>query len=442
MKLGTGQTSWGLTESVMSLDMVSTLSEDLRGGFVQDDGGHEGEGVASVDAEAAQFLDGSHAVHPGSVVWPIEVVEGQPSEGEIKILGRAVQFKQGGDVKLFVVCAVQPFDAAVVAFPSQRVAAERCPQGREVFAVELCYPCGVVSSEFLSPVGLYLDRGGDVGLAHPPQTQPQEGHGAVSCEAVGVGHKSEPGACLKESPLVARKAGPCQVSGALCAEGGFVVDVFYVGLHQREGLLGLPGPVGRIEAFAPPGALLETVTVQDISYGPWREGKPLGAAQPVRQSVRTVAGSPALLHHPGLQLCGGFGGTVVRPAASVGKALSLQEAPKPFADGLSGGAEAPRGGADRMGLGVLNHLRPQRLPVIIGTNHVIIIPWTHRSLLCHCEDRSWRLPLWGRCVHFFFQKPFFEPSSSREASVGRLAWCAHARCRRGKGLRRRRSRAA
>jgi len=105
--------------------------DDWTGHSVQDDRGHKGEAVRDFDAEAAQFLHRAHAVHAGAVVGPIEVVEGLPPEGEVKVAGQGVQFKQGGDVKLFVVGAVQALDAAVVAFSHPGVAAERGPEGAE-----------------------------------------------------------------------------------------------------------------------------------------------------------------------------------------------------------------------------------------------------------------------------------------------------------------------
>ena len=76
-------------------------------------------------------------------------------------------------------------------------------------------------------------------------------------------------ATFQKSPLIARQAVLAQVIPAFRAERALVVDVFDIGLDERERLLALPRPVRGIEASArfAGAAGCGCVAFEDVSDG-------------------------------------------------------------------------------------------------------------------------------------------------------------------------------
>jgi len=56
-----------------------------------------------LQAEAAKLLDGRHAFYACAVVGAVEVIEGLPLVGSVKVVGGALHVKEPGLVELLVV---------------------------------------------------------------------------------------------------------------------------------------------------------------------------------------------------------------------------------------------------------------------------------------------------------------------------------------------------
>ena len=310
----------------------------------------------------------------------IQVVECLPLKGALKILGLAAHVQQHGHVEFLVVASVQALHAPVVAFAPQGVATELGPEVGEVFGVELLDPAGVVAAEFFAPVGLDLHPGAEAAPPQPFQAQPQEGYAAVARQAVRVGQKPQAALCFEEGPLIPGQAEPGQVRGALGTEGAFVVDVLGVGLHEAEGLARLPGPVGRIAGLAAFFALQKAIALQDVTDGPWREGFALGAAQPVAEAMRAVAGFAPKPDHEVFDVLGRLGRTTQWSAALLFEAALSLVAPEPLAHRVARAAEAACGRLDAVVPGETDQLTADGHFVVRAADHGIVCDWTHGRL--------------------------------------------------------------
>ncbi len=257
---------------------------------------------------------------------------------------------QKRQVELLVVGAMAALHPPIVAFPPQGEAHPLRSQGPEEPLVESLDLLQALPTPLTAPIGLPLEL-----LLDPMRPQPEE-HKPCKAEGVGQGvlaaegQEAQAGAPLQEGPLVARQMGLLQVVHQARPQGPFIADVLDVHLGQGEGLLSLPGPVGRVADLPTAPRLHQAVTTQDVADGVGGEPKPLGGAVPqlAAEPLAAVAGLFSQLDHLLLQGRGNLSWAGMGTAAAIFQpslALALP-APHPLAHHLTAGLPEPGGLGD------------------------------------------------------------------------------------------------